>query len=283
MILEGKVALVTGGGRGIGRGCAIELGKLHQRTRRPVLGQCQRLAALEGQVPAPVADPGRRLHPRLERGGGGEQRLVGRLLPVRAGSDHQRQVRDRIGLHRFEQHARRVDQRQIAIVLPHRRGRALDDVDQQSIGQPPRHMRVRDPAIAQQFVAHRLEIDERHRAALLIERDRIDRHPVHPLQPGDLDLVDLEPRAPGAFGHRAADHAGDADPGRRRDHDRAARAEDRPGRDLLQRVLADREHPDQPIEHRHLLDRDLAPRGGPLGWRAALDRPAHGAPPGASG
>src|SRR3546814_13053331 len=95
---------------------------------------------------------------------------------------------------------------------PERGGRALVDLDQQRVGQPPRDVGILDPAVAQQFLAHFLEIDERYRARLLVERNRIDRHLVHPLEPGALDLLDADALAPPALGDRRADQArtGDA-------------------------------------------------------------------------
>jgi hypothetical protein len=65
------------------------------------LGQFQRLAAVEGQVPAPVADPSRRLDLRAQRGRGGEQVIVGLLLFIGVIADHQRQIGHLIGLDRL--------------------------------------------------------------------------------------------------------------------------------------------------------------------------------------
>jgi len=46
-----------------------------------------------------------------------------------------------------------------------------------------------------QVVAHALQIDRRHRAILLRERDIIDFQPVDAVGADDLDLAHLEPRA----------------------------------------------------------------------------------------
>ena len=77
--------------------------------------------------------------------------LVG--LGIGAGADQQRQVGHLVDRHAVEDDAVRVDQRKPALVLPQRRGLALDDVDDQRVGQPARNARVLDPAELQQAVA----------------------------------------------------------------------------------------------------------------------------------
>src|SRR3546814_19095685 len=49
---------------------AIKLGERDERARGILLGQLERIAAVEQQVPAPVADPRRRADARAQRGRG---------------------------------------------------------------------------------------------------------------------------------------------------------------------------------------------------------------------
>src|SRR3546814_4073926 len=60
------------------------------------------------------------------------------------------------------------------IVLPDRGRGAFDDIDDERIGEPPRHPRVLNPAIFHQVSAHPRQVDRRHRAVLLRERDVIN-------------------------------------------------------------------------------------------------------------
>ena len=78
-----------------------------------------------------------------------------------------------------------VDQRELALVLPQRGGRALDDVDDQRVGQAPRDPRILDPAEAEQPAADLGDVDQRLRrlvgpglvggAAQLVGDDRVDQ------------------------------------------------------------------------------------------------------------
>ena len=114
-------------------------------------------------------------------------------------------------------------------------------------------MGILHPAILQQLVADLVEVDQRHGARFLFERDGIDRHLVHPLDAANLDLLDPEAGIARLFGDRRADRAGNAedlrDDQRRTDCER----EDRPGRDALQRVLADRQPIENTVDDRGLL------------------------------
>src|SRR3546814_9324900 len=77
-------------------------------------------------------------------------------------------------------------------MLPDRGRRAFDDIDDKRVGEPPRYPRILNPPIFHQVGTHAFQIDRRHRAVLLRERDVIDLEPVDPLGPDDLDFLHLK-------------------------------------------------------------------------------------------
>jgi hypothetical protein len=184
----------------------VERGEAQQRAARVVaaLGQRQCLAALEPDVPAPLADPIRagdlraQLRRRLEQGGELGDVAIG------GGTDEQRQVGHVIELHRFEHHAVGVDQAQLAMVLPDRRGLTFDHVDDQCIGQPARDAGVADPAELEQPPAGGGKIDQGHRHRILIEGDVVDGEARDPVDAGDLDPLQREAGLADAFADREA-------------------------------------------------------------------------------
>src|SRR3546814_6103470 len=78
------------------------------------------------------------------------------------------------------------------IMLPDRGRRSFDDIDDKLVGEPPRYPRILNPPIFHQVGTHAFQIDRRHRAVLLRERDVIDLEPVDPLGPDDLDFLHLK-------------------------------------------------------------------------------------------
>src|SRR3546814_8284743 len=95
-------------------------------------------------------------------------------------------------------------------------------------------------------------------------------------EPGDLDLLDAEARAPHALGDRGADHARNADPRRRDDQHRARGEHDRPRHRPPQRLLADLEPFEDAVAERaprRFLHAPLRPTTP--GRRPAPARPAH--------
>src|SRR3546814_16697022 len=78
------------------------------------------------------------------------------------------------------------------IVLPDRGRGAFDDIDDERIGEPPRHPRVLNPAIFHQVSAHPRQVDRRHRAVLLRARDVLNLESVDAFGADDFDLLDLK-------------------------------------------------------------------------------------------
>src|SRR4029079_14585064 len=62
--------------------------------------------------------------------------------------------------------------RQLAVLLPQRERRALDDVDLQLAGIKLQDGRVRDPRIGRELVAHRGGIEKQQRGAAIDAADR---------------------------------------------------------------------------------------------------------------
>ena len=179
------------------------LANLASASRAALLafGQRDRLAGLEARGPSAAADPGRRRELRLQRRHLRQHALeLAARLGIGAGADQQRQVGHLVDRHAVEDDAFGIDQRQPLLVLPQRRGRPLDDVDHQRVGQPARHARVLDPAELQQPLADRGDVDQRlgrlgragglGRAAELVDDDRVDQRAVHPVEADDLVAVD---------------------------------------------------------------------------------------------
>ncbi len=227
------------------------------------LGQRQRLARIEADVPAAIADPARARDQRLQpRRRVHHARERGRMR-VGVGADHDRQIGHRLRIDRLQHDAVLVDQVELALILPDRRRLALDDVDEQRVGQPPRDARVRHPAILQQLLADLAEVDERHRSRILVERDRIDRQPVHMVDALDLDTLDRETCHADQFAELGARRL--RQPERERGRDDRQRDEQRG--ELVEPVLE--------LLGGHRADRQRAPRrllGARVGGRDAAAR-----------
>ena len=113
----------------------VELGEFHQGGRAQIaFGQREQLAGLEGQVPAPVADPFGRRNLRLERRGGIEQPPEFLDLTRGPGPFDQQFAFCILGADRFEFVAPRVDQPQPVGLAQHRMRHPLDDIDLERIG-----------------------------------------------------------------------------------------------------------------------------------------------------
>src|SRR5437899_161086 len=81
-------------------------------------------------------------------------------LTLGAGPYQHRQVGHLVDRYAVQDHAMIVNQDQLTLVLPQRRWGALDDVDDQRIGQPARDTCVLDPAIAEQPPANLRHVDQ---------------------------------------------------------------------------------------------------------------------------
>ena len=161
--------------------------KRDQRAGRCVvaLRQRQHLAGLEGQVPAPVADPFGLAHLRLQRRA---RRRAARRAPrpaaPRPGPETISMPLASAGGDRLELVPGRVDQHQPAGLAQHRVRRALDDVDHQRVGQL-----ARDPRVLRPTTARSSSPRSASRSTSGIARSRsaehalVDLELVHPLDP----------------------------------------------------------------------------------------------------
>jgi hypothetical protein len=130
-------------------------------------------------------------------------------VDVGGGADQQRQIGHGVEPDRLEHDPVHVDQGETLIVLPDGGGPALDDVDDERVGQPPRHPGVADPAEPKQALPGRLEVHERHRRGRLVEGDVVDVDLADMVGALDLDVVQREAGLADAFAERSADHLGD--------------------------------------------------------------------------
>ena len=210
------------------------LAKADQRALAAAVafGQRNRLARLEAQVPAALADPGRRHQLRLAATAPCPAALERHGLGIGALADQQRQVGHLRDRHPVEHHSFGVDQGQPVLVLPQRRRFALDDVDHQRVGKTPRHARILDPAELQQPLANVGDVDQRHGGGLLVERDLIDRARIHPLDALDVDALHPEAGIADRLSRRQAQLGRDIERDqrrRRRSPARTGRTPRRPG------------------------------------------------------
>ena len=183
------------------------LGEFGQRGPRAPLafGKRDRLARLEAEVPAAAADPGRRGQLRLRASG---PPAISALELARSCALAPGPISSgRSGILSTGTRSSTTPSASISaswpLVLPQRGRRALDDVDDQRVGQPPRHARVLDPAEAA-AAASRMAATSTSACGALADPPRsaarsqfvgdhgVDQLPVHVVEADDLVAADGE-------------------------------------------------------------------------------------------